>query len=492
MYCRVIPYEGKEPYIFLSYCHKDAARVYPIMEQMAQHGCRIWYDDGNHPGDDWLENIAQHLNDCSICLAMISENSAASHNCRNELSFAVECQKTLLAVLLEEFPMPLGMRMQLGTIQHLKYGEYSSITAMLEKLYEARSLAECKASSPDGLLREAAHEQKQERIDPTDLQNLNDDAKHRVDSFVSEEQPAESHSHEAKDQNEINSKGKASSARKKKIVVVKREKKQAQNDSTEEDIKDSDKPNQGTSSTADIHLEQDVPETENQKVESEEETPTVRAEDNLRVVLLHPATGACYLLNSALIRVGRSERRCDVVISDNQSLSNHHADIIRYNGRCYLRDAGSANGTFVNDDRLPAEGRVVLNEIDTFRLYNEAFQIVYGDAAVELLTLDKTISLTNKRNGQTRVLIQQKTTLGRDKTITQGLFEDPKVSRNHADVFWRDNIPYLYDRDSTNGTYLNGNSLTKETEYVLNDGDTIQIGDTSLEVHIITLRGEER
>ena len=24
MICRAIPYEGKEPYIFLSYCHKDA------------------------------------------------------------------------------------------------------------------------------------------------------------------------------------------------------------------------------------------------------------------------------------------------------------------------------------------------------------------------------------------------------------------------------------------------------------------------------------
>lgn len=492
MYCSVFPYEGKEPYIFLSYCHKDAERVYPIMEKMAHDGYRIWYDDGNHPGDDWLENIAQHLNDCSVCLAMISENSAASHNCRNELSFAVECQKTLLAVLLEEFPMPLGMRMQLGTIQHLKYSEYSSIATMLEKLYEAKALAECKASSPDGLLREAAYEQKQGESDPSDLQNPNEDERDRVDSFVSEEQSADSHSHESKVRSETNSKDKASSARKKKIVVVKREKKQIQSGSVEEDIKDSNEANQGSSGTADIHLEQEVPETENRKVKIEEETPTVRAEDNLRVVLLHPATGACYFLNSAQIRVGRSERRCDIVISDNQSLSNHHADIIRYNGRCYLRDAGSSNGTFVNDDRLPAEGRVVLNEVDTFRLYNESFQIVYGDAAIELLTMENTIALTNERNNQTRVLIQKRTTLGRDKRNTQGLFEDPKVSRNHADIFWRDNIPYVFDRESTNGTYLNGKSLAKETEYALCDGDTIQIGDTSLVVHIITLRGEEK
>ena len=41
MFCRVVPYEGNEPYIFLSYCHKDQAKVYPIFEQMAFDGYRL-------------------------------------------------------------------------------------------------------------------------------------------------------------------------------------------------------------------------------------------------------------------------------------------------------------------------------------------------------------------------------------------------------------------------------------------------------------------
>ena len=154
MFCRVIPYEGTEPYIFLSYCHKDAARVYPIIEQLARGGHRIWYDEGNHPGDDWLENIARHLDGCTVCLAMLTENAAASHNCRSELSFAVECKKTILAVVMEEFAMPLGMRMQLSAIQHLKHRDDLSEQEMLEKLYEARDLAQCRAESAAGLLRE--------------------------------------------------------------------------------------------------------------------------------------------------------------------------------------------------------------------------------------------------------------------------------------------------------------------------------------------------
>ena len=60
MNCRVKPYEGQEPYLFLSYCHKDATQVYPLLETMTRAGYRFWYDDGNHPGDEWPENIAQH------------------------------------------------------------------------------------------------------------------------------------------------------------------------------------------------------------------------------------------------------------------------------------------------------------------------------------------------------------------------------------------------------------------------------------------------
>ena len=134
MLCRAVPYEGKEPYIFFSYCHKDSAVVYPVLEQLVKDGYRVWYDDGNHPGDDWLENIAGHLDGCSVCLAMLSGNSAASHNCRNELSFAVECEKPILAVMLEDFPMPLGMKLQLGTLQHIKYYELHSFQQLMETL----------------------------------------------------------------------------------------------------------------------------------------------------------------------------------------------------------------------------------------------------------------------------------------------------------------------------------------------------------------------
>lgn len=58
--CSVRPYEGDENYIFISYCHKDKAKVFPIIEQLAKDGFRVWYDEGIAPGEDWPEVIAAH------------------------------------------------------------------------------------------------------------------------------------------------------------------------------------------------------------------------------------------------------------------------------------------------------------------------------------------------------------------------------------------------------------------------------------------------
>ena len=54
-------YEGDDSYIFVSYCHKDKERVYPVISELYSRGCRIWYDDGIDPGTEWPEVIAQHL-----------------------------------------------------------------------------------------------------------------------------------------------------------------------------------------------------------------------------------------------------------------------------------------------------------------------------------------------------------------------------------------------------------------------------------------------
>ena len=43
-------YNGDDPYIFISYSHRDTELVWPILLQMQRDGYRFWYDDGIEAG----------------------------------------------------------------------------------------------------------------------------------------------------------------------------------------------------------------------------------------------------------------------------------------------------------------------------------------------------------------------------------------------------------------------------------------------------------
>lgn len=142
--CSVRPYEGDKNYIFVSYCHKDKDLVFPIIEQLAKDGYRIWYDEGIDPGSEWPEIIAQHLNDCRVCLAFITENSSNSHNCRREVTFALQKKKSFISIILEEVKLSLGMEMQLSATQAIYKYKLSGDDEFFMKIYGTDFLRECR------------------------------------------------------------------------------------------------------------------------------------------------------------------------------------------------------------------------------------------------------------------------------------------------------------------------------------------------------------
>ena len=76
-----------------------------------------------------------------------------------------------------------------------------------------------------------------------------------------------------------------------------------------------------------------------------------------------------------VVRLGRGSGN-DVILQDSQS-SRHHAEITQQGGRTFIRDLGSTNGTFVNDERvigtqpLPPGARVRIG--DTILDYEGGF-----------------------------------------------------------------------------------------------------------------------
>lgn len=96
------PYEGVEPYIFVSYAHCNANEVLPIIKALHERKYRVWYDEGIAPGSEWPENIARHLNRASIVLIFVSKASLLSQNCENELRVAAASGKQMIAIYLDD------------------------------------------------------------------------------------------------------------------------------------------------------------------------------------------------------------------------------------------------------------------------------------------------------------------------------------------------------------------------------------------------------
>lgn len=70
-------------------------------------------------------------------------------------------------------------------------------------------------------------------------------------------------------------------------------------------------------------------------------------------------------------------------------------------------------------------------------------------------------------------------TVGRATGCTVSITDDTFISQLHARVFEQDGETFVEDLNSTNGTYLNGQRLSRVMP--LSKGDRVQIGNTVLE-----------
>ena len=134
------PYEGQQPYLFISYAHADAPAVMAVVRDMYARGYRVWYDEGIEAGSEWPEYIASHLNEAHLVLAFITPAYLASDNCRKEMHFAVTKRKKIINIFLEETRLSPGMEMQIGNLFALMKYTYPSEAYFYEKLYSAELL----------------------------------------------------------------------------------------------------------------------------------------------------------------------------------------------------------------------------------------------------------------------------------------------------------------------------------------------------------------
>ena len=143
MRCNAPAYEGTKPYIFISYCHDDEARVYPYIEMLARNGCRVWYDEGITPGEEWPEVIARHLEGSAVFLAIITESSVNSHNCRREINYAISLNKEMLCLFIDDVQLSSAMSMLLANTQAVKRSRFELAEECVDSLMQNESVGLC-------------------------------------------------------------------------------------------------------------------------------------------------------------------------------------------------------------------------------------------------------------------------------------------------------------------------------------------------------------
>lgn len=138
------PYEGTKPYIFVSYAHKDKARVMSLLDALNLAGYRVWYDKGIQAGLSWAESLAEHIIRCAVFMPFISLAFADSMNCYDETSYAWYKQKAIVPVYLDDVKLPPRLDMAFYELQHLRLSDYRDADAFALTLDMESAFAPCK------------------------------------------------------------------------------------------------------------------------------------------------------------------------------------------------------------------------------------------------------------------------------------------------------------------------------------------------------------
>lgn len=222
-------------------------------------------------------------------------------------------------------------------------------------------------------------------------------------------------------------------------------------------------------------------------------------------------------LDRSRVLVGRSQ--LDVVLPD-ASVSRRHARVEKFGEQYHITDLGSANGTWIDDKRLPPQAPAPLKPEQNIRLGNywmryelkrdlppELRPVVSTAGArlevtdpnetapmlkplpmelpaysppplpPDMRTRDRLIFLSEDHPMQIIKFEGDILYVGRDSELDVVL-EGKRVSRRHAMIERRNNRLYVTDLNSTNGTWVGDTLLVPDTEvpWRPEDNENLRIG----------------
>ncbi len=111
------PYAGREPYLFISYRHSDAAEVLPYLRQLESSGLRFWYDQGIPGAAEWIEVLEERVASAEMLLVFLSQGAVDSKYVRREIQLADTLNIPILTLLMGRPELRRGLKLVLEQYQ---------------------------------------------------------------------------------------------------------------------------------------------------------------------------------------------------------------------------------------------------------------------------------------------------------------------------------------------------------------------------------------
>ncbi len=111
-------YTGNEPYLFVSYSHRDTEKVFPILDALYDRKYRLWYDESCETGNDFRNELRHRIEGCEAVILFVSESSMGSPFCGMEVIVARENNKRLYPIYLDSSEVPPAFQILLSNTHH--------------------------------------------------------------------------------------------------------------------------------------------------------------------------------------------------------------------------------------------------------------------------------------------------------------------------------------------------------------------------------------
>jgi len=176
---------------------------------------------------------------------------------------------------------------------------------------------------------------------------------------------------------------------------------------------------------------------------------------------------------------------------DDGGASRKHAAVEVTGAQVFMRDLGSSNGTWVNDQKIVAP--MELKDGDLIRISATTLLFRAGEAptapapvaqpesgATQAYTTTELMTLV--RGDSAEFGLNRSIRLGRNRDNDIDLADDTSASQFHAKIDVVVNNAVVTDLNSRNGTWVNGQRIATPTQ--LKHGDKLMVGDTVFRLRV--------